>query len=257
MSGRSLSFDRAADVYDATREISPDQLAANIDILTKEIQDREPVLEVGIGTGRIGLPFAATGRRLIGFDLSMRMLDKLRRKSETLPVVQADATSMPFRNDTFGSAYAMWVLHLIADWPDALREMRRVVRPGGVVLVTIGGIRGFNQGPWEEMIWDLREATGIDENLGANSLEEIDSFMDGEGLPGRDAGEWVASSQVAPAEMIRRIRENIFSFTWELDEKRRLEAADIVERKARDRYGDLDRPRANGFVTRWRAYDIT
>ena len=103
---------------------------------------------------------------------------------------------------------------------------------------------------------DLRAATGVERNIGATTLEEIDDFMREVGIEGRDAGEVRFSNEMAPAEILRRIRANIFSFTWPLDEAVRLRAADEIERKARDRYGDLERPRATEFTTRWRAYDI-
>ena len=257
MSGRSLSFDRAADFYDATREAPPDQLAASIATLNRHLPEGEPILEIGIGTGRMAIPFAATGRTLYGIDISARMLDKLKEKSTSIPLARADATRLPFGEATFGGAYTMWVLHLVEDWREALREAARVIRAKGSLLVTIGGLgQGFGTGPWADILADFKEVTGIERNLGATTLEEIDEFMTQQGWPGRDAGTFTHEIEVPPAEMLRRLRENIFSFTWPLSEEKRLSAADEVERRARDRFEDLGKPLPNGFPVQWRVYEI-
>jgi SAM-dependent methyltransferase len=251
----SLSFDRAADFYDETRALSPDQTQQTINVLDRAILTKRPTLEVGIGTGRIGIPFSEAGD-LIGIDLSMAMLQKLRAKSTAIPIVQADATRLPFQNRSFGSAYAMWVLHLISRWQDAMKEMLRVVHPGGVILVTIGGIRAFGEGPWSDIIGDFRAVTGVESNLGANDLSEIDEFMATIGIHGQDAATIRNRVALAPAELIRRLRDNIFSFTWRLDDDVRLTATDEVEARAQRRYGDLERPQTHEIALHWRAYDV-
>ena len=52
----SVAFDRAAEYYDRTRGSSPEGLRKTIDLLTGELRDRGTVLEVGVGTGQLGLP---------------------------------------------------------------------------------------------------------------------------------------------------------------------------------------------------------
>jgi SAM-dependent methyltransferase len=251
----SLSFDRAAHFYDETRAVPPEVIEQEVALLAKETAGKHPTLEVGVGTGRIGLPLAKTNE-LLGIDLSMEMLRKLREKSVGLPIAQADATRLPFADDSMGSAYAIWVLHLINRWQDALREMLRVVRPGGVVLATIGGVKGFGEGAWGDIADDFRAITGVERNLGASSMEEIDDFMSQIEIPGRDAGTIRFAVAETPAEMIRRLRDNVFSFTWLLEDETRLTATDEVEERARRRYSDLEQELPNEIATHWRAYDV-
>jgi SAM-dependent methyltransferase len=253
----SLSFDRAAEFYDATRAVPPEVIQETVALLSKETSAKQPALEVGIGTGRIGLPFSKANE-VLGIDISMQMLLKLRDKSAELPIAQADATRLPFADNSIGSAYAIWVLHLISRWQDALREMLRVVRPGGVVLLTTtpGGVRGFGEGPWGEIAREFGSITGIERNVGVSYINEIDDFMATIGIQGRDAGTTRYVIDSAPAEMIRRLRENVFSFTWLLEDDARLSAVKEVEERARLRYGDLERPHAHDVSHRWRAYDI-
>src|SRR5262249_12377514 len=66
----SIPFDRAADVYDETRRLTPEASAATTHLLAAELGERGAALEIGVGTGLIGLPLAAAGVRLVGLDLS-------------------------------------------------------------------------------------------------------------------------------------------------------------------------------------------
>jgi hypothetical protein len=62
----SIPFDRAAEVYDETRRLTPEASAATTELLKVELGDRGPVLEIGVGTWLVGLPLSAAGVRLVG-----------------------------------------------------------------------------------------------------------------------------------------------------------------------------------------------
>ena len=137
----SVSFDRAADRYDETRRLTPEASRATVELFGAELRGRQPCLEIGVGTGLIALPLHDAGVRMVGLDLSAAMLRKLAEKSggrPAFPVLRGDATRLPFRDAVFGGAIARHVLHLIPRWQDAVAELVRVVRPGGVLLLNIG-----------------------------------------------------------------------------------------------------------------------
>ena len=141
----SVSFDRAADRYDETRRLTargePRDRASSSE---PSSAGRQPCLEIGVGTGLIALPLHDAGVRMVGLDLSAAMLRKLAEKSggrPAFPVLRGDATRLPFRDAVFGGAIARHVLHLIPRWQDAVAELVRVVRPGGVLLLNIGDRR--------------------------------------------------------------------------------------------------------------------
>ncbi len=95
-----------------------------------------------MGTGLISLPLAVAGIRMVGIDLSPAMLGKLVEKGgghPPFPLVIGDAVGLPFVDDAFGAALARHVLHLIPDWRSVLSEIARVVVPGGVLLINLGG----------------------------------------------------------------------------------------------------------------------
>ena len=101
------------------------------------------VLEVGPGTGYYALPVArwlGPDGRLDVLDLQQEMVDHtLRRAAEegisNIHGVRADAREMPFADDSFDAAYLVTVLGEIPDQTAALRELRRVVKPRGPIVV--------------------------------------------------------------------------------------------------------------------------
>jgi ubiquinone/menaquinone biosynthesis C-methylase UbiE len=135
----SIVFDeRRAESYDRTRALSPETMAQLVDLLCAELRERGWCLEVGVGTGRISLPLAQAGIKVVGIDLSKPMLRKLldnRGEADEPSIGLADAMALPFRDGTFGAAIACHVLHLIPRWRSAILELVRVLKPGGVILV--------------------------------------------------------------------------------------------------------------------------
>jgi ubiquinone/menaquinone biosynthesis C-methylase UbiE len=103
----------------------------------------ERLLEVGPGTGYYALPVAgwlAPGGRLDVLDVQQEMLDHTtgRAREEGVSGIEpalADARSMPYEDGSFDGAYLVTVLGEIPDQEAALRELRRVVKPGGRVVV--------------------------------------------------------------------------------------------------------------------------
>jgi ubiquinone/menaquinone biosynthesis C-methylase UbiE len=101
------------------------------------------LLEVGPGTGYYALEVAgwvAPEGRLDVYDLQREMLDHtLRRAGEraigNIVATQGDACALPYEDATFDGAYLVTVLGEIPDQEAALRELARVVKPGGRVVV--------------------------------------------------------------------------------------------------------------------------
>jgi len=104
---RSVAFDRAAEYYDATRGLTPEALAETVAVLSEELAGRGRCLEIGVGTGRIGLPLYRSGVAMIGLDLSRPMMSKLIEKAagDPFPLVQGTATRLPFRVTISSSVY--------------------------------------------------------------------------------------------------------------------------------------------------------
>ncbi|MBC4014484.1 methyltransferase domain-containing protein [Siccirubricoccus deserti] len=97
------------------------------------------VLEVGVGTG-LALPLYAPQKRVVGIDLSRDMLQRAQQRvredrlRNVAGLVEMDAESMAFADDSFDIAVAMFTATVVPDARRLFREMRRVVRPGGELL---------------------------------------------------------------------------------------------------------------------------
>jgi ubiquinone/menaquinone biosynthesis C-methylase UbiE len=105
-------------------------------------QAGERVLEVGPGTGYYAVPVAewlGPDGRLELFDLQQEMLDHTLRAAGELArrmgATQGDARELPYPDASFDAAYLVTVLGEIPDQEAALRELRRVVKPGGRLVV--------------------------------------------------------------------------------------------------------------------------
>jgi SAM-dependent methyltransferase len=132
------AFDTAAASFDAARGFPAgvgEQVAQSA---AAWIGQGARVLEVGVGTGRIARPLLALGVRVVGLDLARQMMEQLRA---TLPagqpapgLVQGDANCLPVAANAFDAVVSVHVLQLLADWSEAVSEVRRVLRPGGVFL---------------------------------------------------------------------------------------------------------------------------
>lgn len=125
------SFDQVADIYDATRG-GERRGRSFADALAPWVLGPR-VVELGAGTGVIAAGLEAAGHRAVGVDLSEAML------RQALPrigprVAVADVDQLPMADASADSVVFVWVLQLVDDPFDTLREAARVVRPGGRVI---------------------------------------------------------------------------------------------------------------------------
>lgn len=132
-------FDRhAAEWDDLARALLP--MPDYRERLLSLVPEGEVVLEVGIGTGSLVPHLAARSSKLIGVDHSPAMLDEARRRLEgagegKIDLRLGEMTHLPLPDRSVGVAVANMVLHHAADPGAVLREMARVLRPGGVLVL--------------------------------------------------------------------------------------------------------------------------
>ena len=255
----AIPFDRAAEVYDRTRRLTPDASEATTELLAAELRDHQLSLEIGVGTGLIGLPLSAAGVRVVGVDLSRPMLGKIVDKAggrQPFPLVVGDATRLPFADHAFGGAYARHVLHLIRDWRVAVAEVVRVVGHGGTVVINLG----FNEGPWQEigdhMDTQVGRAGHRVVGLDFDGGDELDEAMTELGAAPRDLPEVWQESELTLDRYFAEIEDRAFSWTWRIEPERLSAAVDETKRWAAERFGSFDRILEPRFRSVWRAYDL-
>ena len=256
-SGGSISFDRAAGYYDKTRNLSPEAAERITDLLHRELDGNDGVLEIGVGTGRIALPLARRGIELTGLDLSRTMLDKLVENaggSSPFPLLQGDASKLPFRDGSFDAAIASWVLHLVPTWREVLTELTRVMRPGGVLLVDVGS---EHESILTKLTWRFRDVAGItDWPRGVKDYGEVDKVLGGLGARARDLEHVPEVLRSSIEYHIGLLENGIYSVSWGVDEGKRKLAANELRAWAEKELGSITEERAIEVTHVWRAYDI-
>ena len=229
-SPQSLSFDRAAPLYDATRGYAPD-VAEQIGAAIVEAAGAQPetrFIEVGVGTGRIALPIARLGYDYTGVDISEGMMARLRDKAAAssaeaaaplrLQVVIADMTALPFPDASFDVAVAVHVFHLVRAWKQAVDEVLRVLRPGGLFLhcwdnyyLTPQTGRQSVQERWEEIV---RELGGEISSIGAPRRSMVTDYLRASGLIVETLNTVTWTMWESPQAAFEYIASRTLSRTW-------------------------------------------
>jgi demethylmenaquinone methyltransferase/2-methoxy-6-polyprenyl-1,4-benzoquinol methylase len=126
-------FDRIAPVYDGMNRAMTLGLDRKWRRLTADavVRPGDRVLDVCCGTGDLALAAARAGGRVTGVDFSAEMLARAERKAPEFDWVQADAADLPFRDGSFETATVGFGIRNLADLEAGLRELARVLVPGG------------------------------------------------------------------------------------------------------------------------------
>lgn len=131
-------FDEVAPAYDLTNTVLTGGLVHIWRKAVTQAIGARPglkVLDVAAGTGTSSAAYAAAGADVTAFDFSQGMIAQGRKRHPNLDFVQGDAMAMPFDNDFFDAVTISYGLRNINDPRVALREMCRVTKPGGTLVV--------------------------------------------------------------------------------------------------------------------------
>ena len=131
-------YEKLASVYDVL--FGPALHTGRLEAIRRmNIQPGDRVLEVGVGTA-INAPLYPSDCTVIGIDFSTSMLEKGWRRVDRQGVrhvrlLQMDAARLTFPDDSFDVVYAPYVISVVPDPVQVAREMRRVCRPGGRIVI--------------------------------------------------------------------------------------------------------------------------
>lgn len=169
------AYRRWAPVYDSTfGRIATEGRRNSVEVINKR---HGSVLEVGVGTG-LSLPNYAPHLEITGIDLSPDMLDKARQRvaAQNLTNVKAlhemDAGALAFEDASFDTVVAMYVMTVVPDPEAVMRELSRVTKPGGQVILVNhfsqrDGVRG----------WVERRMAPFAEQLGWRPVFDVGRVM--------------------------------------------------------------------------------
>ncbi|MGY4767039.1 demethylmenaquinone methyltransferase [Kribbella sp. CWNU-51] len=132
-------FDNVAEGYDRTNAVATmglEKLHWRPETF-KEIAPRKglKILDLAAGTGASSIKLREAGAEVVSCDFSVGMLRVGKRRYPELDLIAGDALRLPFADDTFDVVTISWALRNVNDVTVALREMLRVTRPGGRLVV--------------------------------------------------------------------------------------------------------------------------
>lgn len=145
------------------------------------------VLEVGVGTG-LSLPQYGDHLRITGIDISTEMLDKARKRAlrhgldNVEDLLEMDAGKLDFPDEEFDTVVAMYVVTVVPDPEQVMRELERVCAPGGEVILVNHfsqeeGVRGFIERLFAPLakVLGWRPVFPVDRVLGSSGLRLTDT----------------------------------------------------------------------------------
>lgn len=131
-------YNRVAPVYDLVEGfIERSRYSGWRDLLWSKVEGTD-ILEVGVGTGK-NFPYYPKGAEITAVDFSNKMLSRARRKAEVsgieVRLKQMDVQNLEFEDNTFDTVVASFVFCSVPDPVRGLKEVERVCRPGGKVVL--------------------------------------------------------------------------------------------------------------------------
>lgn len=136
MTQASDFFSANAASYDRSRSSRLSDVARDAIVQVARLPVQGRILDVAAGTGRVAIPLARAGYRVVAVDRSEEMLHVLRGKAATerVTAVAASGVSLPFGNRTFDGVLIARLLYLTPEWQHILIEALRVLAVGGHLL---------------------------------------------------------------------------------------------------------------------------
>ncbi|KGQ22463.1 class I SAM-dependent methyltransferase [Thermus filiformis] len=252
-----MSFaSRVAYAYDRARAHPPEVSGQVAGAMAAELAGVEdPVfLELGVGTGRIALPLIARGYRYLALDRDPAMLEVFRQKvagvTRKVRILQADAREVPLEDESVDAVVVVHLWHLLEDWPRALAEALRVLRPGGVLLEgwdeAEASVDLRVQEVWRRLV--AEEGVEVERGRHKRRLSQVEAALKDLGLAPKAAvvARWTEERSLR--QSLENLQEQLYSFTWGVPEEVHRRAMERLYAWAEAEYQDLDRT----FPISWR-----
>jgi SAM-dependent methyltransferase len=239
---QSVTFDRAAGYYDATRGYPPgvDDVVARLIVEAGGLNASSHIAEVGIGTGRVALPIASKVKHITGIDLSRRMMEQLRAKQhgEPIALIEGDITHLPLRAGSFDGVMASHIFHLVPGWQAALTEVQRVLKPGAALIHIWQRDSDIFRPLWNA--WQEVNGGRTDETYGAD-WRRNPTFIEDQGWQPRGSRLTHAfTRQTTPAFFLSQMRDRVWSSCWRYSDDELARGTAAMEAAAPSQYGGLE-----------------
>ncbi len=139
-----------------------------------ELKDNQAFLEIGCGNGLVTKHLAEDYiADVTGIDIDPQQIEMARSSVdglENLRYLEADATDLPFGESSFDVVFSFGVLHHIKDWLDALKEVKRVLKPGGYFV--------YADIIYPERITEMDSSSSLSFGLVTIDIDQLNSFLE-------------------------------------------------------------------------------
>jgi ubiquinone/menaquinone biosynthesis C-methylase UbiE len=248
------AWDKIAPGYDKTN--TPTQMwLGNESLRRAELRAGMRFLDVAAGSGALSIPAARLGARVLATDLSAAMLERLkaRARQEGLDIETRvmDGQALDLADNTFDLAGSQFGVMLFPDMPRGLREMVRVTKPGGCVLMNVYGdprkieffgffvgaiqaaVPGFTGPPMDPppLPFQLQDPERLRQELAKAGLKDIRVETITEQLEfqsGQQLWDWLTNSNPIPRMILTELN---------LTEEQRAVILQALEKMVRERSG--------------------
>lgn len=139
-----------------------------------DFNGNQDFLEAGCGNGLVTKYLAKKyGGSVTGIDIDPKQIELARKEAEgmqNIRYLEADTTSLPFKDRKFDIVLSFGVLHHIENWLDALKEIKRVLKPGGYFL--------YADIIYPEKITSMDRSSNMSFGLVTIDINELNSFLE-------------------------------------------------------------------------------
>jgi SAM-dependent methyltransferase len=217
------------------------------------------IIDIGAGTGRVSVPLAGLGFRVVALDPAVPMLQAMRQKSGPgmVPCVAAEGARLPFRRSSLDAVVLARLLYLVPDWKNLLSETKDVLRPGGKLFHEWGN--GSADEAWvqvREKARSLFQNAGIENPFhpGARSEAEIEHFLRDLGLLHTKRIDAGAGPAITLADFLSKIESGELSYIWNIPKEVQDSCLPQLKRWCESRF-DLDLPAPMPAELHWTVYE--
>jgi SAM-dependent methyltransferase len=175
---------------------------------------------------------------------------------QPFPLFLADAMRLPLADSSVDAVLAAHVLHLLPRWQDAVDEVLRVLRPGGVFLVDFGNLRLDAAAPWNAECRQVLGRLGVVQvRPGVSEPEPVVQHLAGRAVL-RPLTPVTMTVQRTLGQDVTAWEQQLYSWTWPFPADTMRQAAAEVRAWAEATGWPIDREVPIDYVIRWWAFDL-
>jgi ubiquinone/menaquinone biosynthesis C-methylase UbiE len=242
-------YDNIAPIYDQTRWMTESVAEEVADYILRlvEATPETSFLEPGVGTGLNVLPLVKRGYSVTGIDLSEAMLNQIRQKLNPIPqnltLLQADASKLPFLDQSFDVVLTVHMIHTVSNWQIFLDEIDRVLKPQGFYLnaqwITPPARMEFEQ--YFRAILSKYENPQVSKQLhGAINEINVKEYLQNKGYQSNYliAKEWTVSNTAE--KLLSFFKLKAYGLCWQVPDEIFCRIIDKFEEFCTNHYGSIE-----------------